>query len=194
MAEPAATNLPVARRAVFQALARNDEAIWIQATGDSMHPLIRAGTWMRVRFGEAPRRPGQIAVYRDADLIVAHRLVAVRRDGEGALLVTKGDAEPRHDRPLDPSDILGVVESIRLEHDGPPLTTGCSGTSARAIAAVSHWSARVGIRARRVARTFPDPLRRRGIRVATAFAGSASRAGAAPAAWLAAAQSRRGRR
>jgi hypothetical protein len=192
--EPAAIHLPVARRAVFEALARDDAATWIQATGDSMRPLIRPGTWLFVRFGETPHRLGQIAVFSDADLIVAHRLVAIRDDGDVTFLVTKGDAEPRHDRPIAPSDLLGLVESIRLEHDGPRLTTGCSGTSARAIAAVSHWSARVGIRARRVARTFPDPLRRRGIRVATVFAGSASRAGAAPAAWLAAAQSRRGRR
>ena len=137
---------------------------------------------------------GEIVVVRRDGDIVAHRLVGYRQEGELRHLVTKGDAEAHHDRPVPVSDLLGTVESIRLDTEGPIITTGCSGSEARAIAAVSHWSGRVGIRARRVARTLPDPLRRRGLRVATAFAGSASRAGATPVAWLAAAQSRRGRR
>ena len=194
MAEHALSHLPVARRAVFAALAHDETSTWIQATGDSMRPLIRPGTWLRVRFGESSPRPGQIVVYADGHDIVAHRLVAYRSVGGSRLLVTKGDARAGHDHPLAPSDLLGVVESIRFEQDSPPLTTGCSGSAASVIAAVSHWSGRVGIRARRVARALPDPLRRRGIEAATALAGSASRAGATPAAWLAAAQSRRGRR
>ena len=55
-------------------------------------------------------------------------------------------------------------------------------SSPRSPTGVAEWAS-----ARRVARTLPDPLRRRGIEAATALAGSASRAGATPAAWLAAA-------
>ena len=147
---------------------------------------------MRVRFGEQHVSVGDIVVFALADTLVAHRVIAIRSDPNGPTLGTKGDNRPTSDPPLRHDDVLGVVESLRLLPDSTPFTAGCSGRQARAIAAVSRWSERAGIRARRIARTLPDPLRRHGIAAATALAGSASRAGATPATWLAARQSRRG--
>ena len=157
-----------------------------------MRPLIRPGTWMHVRFGDTSVAVGDIVVFALADALVAHRVIAMRPGGSAPTLLTKGDSRPTSDPPLGHGDVLGIVDALRSLPDSTPLTAGCSGRQARAIAAVSRWSERAGIRARRIARTLPDPLRRHGIAAATVLAGSASRAGATPATWLAARQSRRG--
>jgi len=184
----------IARRAVFESFGREARTEWVQATGDSMEPLIHAGSWLRVRFGEERVGVGAVVLLALGEQVVAHRVVGICRDGSQPRLVTKGDARATSDPPISLGDVLGIVEAIRRDADSPPLTSGCTGAQARLIAAVSRLAERAGIRTRRIARRLPDPLRRYGVAAGTALAGSASRGGATPAAWLATARSRRGRR
>jgi hypothetical protein len=137
-----------ARAAVFAAHRRAERDEWIQATGTSMSPSVRPGTWMHVRFGAAPVR-GAIVVVAVGDGYVAHRVVA-RRDAEGGpLLVTKGDGEAYCDPAVPVADVVGVVRALAARRGGPGSTAGCDGWPATAIARLSHLSGRAAGRARR---------------------------------------------
>lgn len=189
-----ATLAPGARRALFDAYGREAVTEWIQARGRSMEPLVRPGSWMLVEFGAGAVRVGDIVLFSKGDEIVAHRVVASRPSGGVRLLVTKGDAEPYREAPLHPREVIGVVRALRPRPDGPPVTVGAAGASARFIAFVSNTSGRTAMLATRAARRLPDPLRRPTLRTSTALSRVAGRAGGAPFAGLAQLRSKSGRR
>ena len=186
--------LSKARRGLFETYRRDATTEWIQATGSSMRPLIRPGTWMLVEFGARPERIGEIVVFPLGETHVAHRVVARRRAAGSASLVTKGDAQPYRERPLAPSDVLGVVRAIRRDPAGKAVSLGCTGRSALTVAVISNTSGRAAALARRAARRLPDPASRPALRAATALTRVVSRAGALPFAVLAQLDSTVGRR
>jgi hypothetical protein len=178
---------------VFEAWGREAAFEWIEAQGSSMQPLIRPGTQMLVEFGARPEGIGEIVLFPRGEILVAHRVVATRRRGETALVVTKGDGDAYRETPLEPGAVTGVVRALRLHPDGPPVALGCAGRSARAIARISNASGRAAALAVRAARHLPDPTRRPAFAAATALSRVASRAGALPFALLAQLQSSSGR-
>jgi len=177
--------LPQARRLLLDAYRREAATEWIQAAGASMLPLVRPGMWMLVEFGASPQRVGEIVLFRRGELFVAHRVVARRRDGSSAVLVTKGDGEPYRETPLEAVTVTGVVRGLALNPGGAVVTLGCAGLSGRAIASISNLSGRGAALARRLASHLPDPARRPAIAAAAALARVASRGGALPVALLA---------
>lgn len=183
MFEQLRPGLAQARRAVFESYRRDPSNRWIEARGVSMRPLIAPGSWMLVEFGAMPEGVGEIVLFSLGDLIVAHRLVARRPGPRG--LVTKGDAEPYHDRAIDAADVLGVVRALRRGPAGPISAWGCGGRSARLIARISRGAGRGAGAARRGANLLPDPPRRLALRAIPPLARVVAQALLAPFTWAA---------
>jgi hypothetical protein len=177
--------LPQARRAMFADYRRQALSRWVTARGNSMRPLIHPGTWMLVAFGVPTVALGDIVLFQVGDTIVAHRAVALRRSQGQQVIVPKGDGEPYCDTAISIGDVIGVVRALRYGPEGPAISIGCAGFSARATARISRLSGRGASLARRVAALFPDPLRRVALRAIPPFARVAARSVFAPLRWAA---------
>lgn len=149
-----------ARRATFEDYRRRGVTAWIAPRGSSMRPLVGPDTWLQVEFGAAELRRGDIVLFPLGELLVAHRVVALRQQSGQLMIIPKGDAEPFCDPRIAAGDVIGVVRALRRGRDGAASSFGCGGTSARLIASVSRWHGRGAQFARRVAVKLPDPLRR----------------------------------
>jgi hypothetical protein len=149
-----------ARRAVFEEYRRQGARVWIGPRGASMRPLIGAETKLLVEFGPAAGEIGDIVVFPLGDILVAHRLVARRQRQGVAVLLTKGDAEPYFDPPVQPGELLGVVRALRRSGAAPATSLGCAGWTARLIARISYSVGRSAWIARRATAILPGPLRR----------------------------------
>jgi hypothetical protein len=99
----------------------------IPVVGRSMRPILGAGVRVDVRPLRSAPRPGAILVFSASrgsnEGLVAHRLMRVVRNRGRERFVTKGDASPGYDRPIDPARVLGEVVrahyrriSVRLDH------------------------------------------------------------------------------
>ena len=106
MDEAAATD---SRRALaaFAAYRSTKAGAWIGVTGWSMSPLIRPGDELYVEFGDRRPRRGEIAVFREGELMIAHRVVGGERSGSKELLITRGDGMATFDPPFLPRRCSG---------------------------------------------------------------------------------------
>jgi hypothetical protein len=103
-------------------LLKHGFSVTFRAPGRSMHPTIRDGEIITAE-PVAPGRLkwGEIALYRAGEVLLAHRVVRLRRgDGDPHLLV-RGDAPGAQDERVTAGQILGRVvctvrgeESLRL--------------------------------------------------------------------------------
>jgi len=81
----------------------------LMVSGASMIPALWPGDVVTVRqCAIAEFEPGEIAVFRQDEKLVIHRIERV----SGDRLITRGDARPRFDSPVQPSEIVGRVVSI----------------------------------------------------------------------------------
>jgi signal peptidase I len=84
--------------------------VQLKVTGASMVPVLWPGDLLMVRQVEpSSPTPGSILVFRQNDKLVVHRLAS----REGDKLVTRGDARPCFDPPVDAANVLGRVESAQ---------------------------------------------------------------------------------
>jgi len=99
-------------------VARDFGEVCLAVTGASMIPALWPGDIIIVRHRETVElKPGDIALYRRQNQLVAHRITRIRRD----LLTTRGDSLPSDDPPVRESDIVGqVVSVVRNGHCVPP--------------------------------------------------------------------------
>jgi len=82
--------------------------------GASMYPTIRDDDVVQVRPVEADEIGiGDIFLFRNSGRLFVHRLVAKSRQGDRLLLVAKGDANPRPDKQVEASDVLGRIIEVR---------------------------------------------------------------------------------
>jgi len=149
----------IARAALFERYRADRAAVWIEATGLSMTPLIRPGDRLLVGFGERPHHTGQVILCAVDEAFVAHRLVAHRlvvdREGRPSVrLIAKGDAEAFPDRSVASGDVFGVVRAIRRA-DGRVVTVGLDDTPGAIVALASWWGGRAARFGRRLARRAP---------------------------------------
>jgi hypothetical protein len=149
-----------ARAVVFAAYREDRRSTWVQAVGRSMTPLIQPGDELLVAFGAMPDRFGQVVLFSQRGLQVAHRFVGWDTRGDVPMLLAKGDAEILADAPVPMDQVLGVVRGLRHGPDRSPTSVGLDGRPAAAIAQVSWWSDR-GVRlARRLTRPMPTSIGR----------------------------------
>ena len=107
-------------------------------TGSSMLPAILPRDVLLVRACAAERaRVGDIAVFLRDGRLFSHRVIA----RSGARLVTRGDALPAADPPVEPHEMLGCVRRVlRGKRVFRPRRTA---SQASAIFARSPFSSRV---------------------------------------------------
>src|SRR5262249_48777869 len=67
--------------------------------GQSMRPLLHEGDLLRVRYGSAGARRGDIVVFRRQDTWIAHRVLRVERHAGEVVFWPKGDNTGRWDGP-----------------------------------------------------------------------------------------------
>ena len=129
--------MPVPGDELATELVRSTGRLRLAVVGSSMLPAIRPRDVLLIRRCEPDAaRVGDVVLFtRDARLF-AHRVVAA-----GATLVTRGDALPDADAPVQPSELLGRVERVvrhgRVMRPRPPrlgtrLAAGLFRRSARA--------------------------------------------------------------
>jgi signal peptidase I len=83
------------------------------SAGRSMWPMIRNGDVLVVKsLDPADLRLGDIVAFKRCGRLFAHRVVGVSQQGDGKVVLTRGDACGTPDLPLPQSAILGRVESI----------------------------------------------------------------------------------
>ena len=96
---------------VFALLKQTERARAITIVGTSMLPLLRAGDRVIVESRE-PIRPGAIVVFRQADQLIAHRVLRVAHRADQVVYTTKGDATWSLDAPVRADAILGCAVAI----------------------------------------------------------------------------------
>lgn len=84
--------------------------LWMPVCGVSMSPLLRPGDRVLVDLARA-WACGDVVVVGAHRRLVVHRIVAVA--GDGACVITKGDAVSHCDRPVNSAAIVGVVIRVR---------------------------------------------------------------------------------
>ena len=78
-----------------------------------MLPALRSGDSVCVhRAHLADIHPGQVVVFARNGHFVAHRVVRRLSGSDGFGVVTRGDAQPYDDSPLDATELLGVVTAF----------------------------------------------------------------------------------
>ena len=82
-----------------------------------MQPAIPVNSRLRIRVqGHEPNRPGDVVFFRTGDDYMVHRVAYRVRHWSGrSFLLTCGDARLAADAPLDESQVLGIVISIRTK-------------------------------------------------------------------------------
>jgi hypothetical protein len=100
-----------------------------RASGFCMFPSIHPGDLLFVKPLPIERvRPGDIAVFRKGNRVLAHRVIDMTVDEAGTCLLTRSDRSGGgHDGPIPEFDLIGVLEE--LERKGrrfAPTQTPCS--------------------------------------------------------------------
>jgi signal peptidase I len=118
-APPAVSDIPTDHRidVALAALAREGlrerGQIRLRLRGDSMWPTIPAGTLVEVaRIFPDDLRPGDIVVWQQGGVLIAHRIMERAQRGSDAFLVTKGDNSAATDQLFSQDAILGRVVAI----------------------------------------------------------------------------------
>ncbi len=94
-------------------LLREGRTVELPATGTSMRPLIPPGGVVRVEPARADDvRLGDIVLVDDGEGLVCHRLIYAT----GAVVVTRGDANPYDDPPMPRNAIVGRVPVAPSPH------------------------------------------------------------------------------
>jgi hypothetical protein len=94
-------------------LGRTGEATWVPVVGDSMRPLLEDGDRVAIRPGALRPRLGDLAIFRQADYVVLHRLLGpVRGAGKDGPYRARGDGRSRLDPPVAVEAILARAVAI----------------------------------------------------------------------------------
>ena len=165
--------------AAFAAYRSTNRGAWIEVMGWSMSPLIRPGDELYVEFGDRRPRRGEIAVFRDGELMIAHRVVGGERSGSKELLITRGDGMATFDPPFPAGEVLGVVRACRRPERTSNVPIAARGLPATAAGLVSAGAGHLIVKVDR----FPAGLRRPAGAVARRLAPAAVNRVLRAAAW-----------
>lgn len=99
--------------AALELIAAGDGYFMMQASGESMLPLIRAGDRLHVRALRQPVQPGELLVYQRPGGLTVHRLIrrTLSPDGEPKYRL-QGDNALAPDPPVDAQQVIGRVISV----------------------------------------------------------------------------------
>jgi hypothetical protein len=140
MAPIEASSLPRANLDVaLELLGEGGGVRVLSVNGSSMVPTLADGDGIAVDLGATVPRPGDLALFRQADGLVVHRFLrAVTRSRHGAHLRFRGDGRPSFDPPVASGDVRGIVRAVRRGEAWWSL----EGPAARAWARALAWHGR----------------------------------------------------
>jgi len=102
-------------------LASRPEASEITICGQSMGPLFARPCRVLVQPGSRSLRPGDILLYASGRGMVAHRLLAIRRNRRGRFYLAKGDTNYHCDGLFPERAVLGRVAAVVRPEGTQPL-------------------------------------------------------------------------
>jgi hypothetical protein len=112
--------------------------LWLEASGESMYPVVRSGSRVLLTPRRRPLRRGDIVLVRRGDRLILHRVRHLRNDR----VVTQGDACPEADPAVPNSNAIGLAMACDDGRGIRPLALGAPwyGVSAagRALWVVAH--------------------------------------------------------
>lgn len=147
----ASANLGGARTAALLRRATPPEGLWLDVHGRSMEPTIHGGSRVLVKPGRAPARGEVWAFCDDAAQVLVHRCLHRRGD----LVLFRGDARCRPDRPVPASHVIGAVTAVEWQGERSAFPSSADRRLVRG-------SRRAGLMARRAVSTLRRtlPMRR----------------------------------
>jgi len=115
--------------------------VTLRVFGGSMWPWLRSGDALSVRREDAARiHRGEVVLFAREGRLFAHRVIRkLARDGR-AVLITKGDALPHADAPLEAAELLGRVFRVRRAGREFALDSPQRRALGRAAALLTHSS------------------------------------------------------
>jgi signal peptidase I len=136
---------------------RSGGTVTLRVFGGSMWPWLRSGDAISVRREDSARiHPGEVVLFVREGRLFAHRVIRkLARDGR-AVLITKGDALPRADAPLEAAELLGSVFRVRRAGREFALDSPQRRALGRVAALLTHSSRFWYPLARALRRAFPS--------------------------------------
>ena len=97
-----------------EVLLEDNKTISIRTKGYSMFPVLQPGDTCYVKKCNAEKlKKGDIIVFRDGQLLVAHRLLSIEKKDNGYFLYTKGDNNRFNDTSFTENALSGKIESFK---------------------------------------------------------------------------------
>ncbi len=120
---------------------RSGGTVTLRVFGGSMWPWLRSGDAISVRREDAARiHLGEVVLFAREGRLFAHRVIRkLARDGR-AVLITKGDALPHADAPLESAELLGRIFRVRRAGREFALDSPQRRALGRAAALLTHSS------------------------------------------------------
>ena len=85
----------------------------LRVTGFSMLPSVWPGDMLLIRRQQMDQiYPGEIVLFARHGRLIAHRVVLKTDDLKAPRLITRGDALPSQDSPINPAQLLGKVSGV----------------------------------------------------------------------------------
>ncbi|MBO0962182.1 signal peptidase I [Neobacillus sp. MM2021_6] len=103
---------------LLKSTIKKDGWLGLPAYGNSMFPYIRQGDLCRFIPCEPLhlKKGDVILFYAQADQLIAHRFVKIKRIDDQLLFLLKGDTNLGFDQPIGKDRILGKLDSIQRQH------------------------------------------------------------------------------
>ncbi len=130
--------LEVADTLIQERLQSGQSMSFVIATS-SMLPILAPGDRVIARGVDAEQvQVGDIAILRNGELPIVHRVVERHSDSGKLMLVTKGDNCTKADEAVPCSQLVGVVVVVERQERTLVLTSARMGPASRAIAFLSR--------------------------------------------------------
>jgi signal peptidase I len=103
---------------LFEDILNKGLSLRVRVTGSSMRPCLRGGEIVTIKkVSPASLKTGDLVFFKNAQgKLVLHRLVRIKRAGEGHVMQTQGDRSNFPDEPFSTPDFLG--KACTLEKTG----------------------------------------------------------------------------
>ncbi len=98
----------------LELIKHSEGEYYLQVSGISMLPLVRAGDYVRIKKISGDLHRGDIVVFQKSNGLITHRVIRISKTyGNGMTLLTKGDNSIVPDPPIISNVIIGKVIAIR---------------------------------------------------------------------------------
>jgi hypothetical protein len=107
--------------------------LWLEASGESMYPVVPSGSRVLLAPRRRFARPGDIVLVRRGERLILHRV----KSAAGDSLVTRGDACPAPDPPIAGARAIGLAIAC---DDGRGVRPISAGARWFGVLALARWA------------------------------------------------------